>query len=129
MTQEELGCALGVKKAAVQKIESGRTSIGVDKLKLICKTFGVLPAHLLYGTFPALWADVYGLKIAGETPALKDLESLARLESLTEARFGPKGITLLKDIDILNEEGVERAIAYVGDLARIEEYQKGSNRN
>ena len=124
MTQEELGVALGVKKAAVQKIESGKTSIGVDKLKIICETFRVMPAHIIYGTFPALWERVYGVKVASDIPLAEDLKMIAQLESLAETRFGPKGMNLLNDIDTLNDEGVDRAIAYVGDLVRIEDYRK-----
>ena len=124
MTQEELGVALGVKKAAVQKIESGRTSIGVDKLKIICEAFRVMPAHILYGTFPALWEKVYGVKAVEDIPLAEDLRMIARLESLAEARFGPRGMSLLNDVNTLNDEGLDRAIAYVGDLVRIEDYRK-----
>ena len=124
MTQEELGRVLGVKKAAVQKIESGRTGIGVDKLKLACKALRVLPAYLLYGSVPALWEEICGVRPTRKDPLLEDAELLARLDSLTEARFGPGGVTLLNDMDALNERGVDRAIAYVGDLVRIEDYRK-----
>ena len=125
MTQEELGTILGVKKAAVQKIESGKTSIGVDKLKLVCKTFRVLPVNILYGSFPALWMNVHGIKIADDFPYMDDKELVAKLNALAEARFGEKGVVLLNDINALNEEGVTRAISYVGDLTKIEEYRIG----
>lgn len=125
MTQEELGKALGgIGKAAVQKIESGKTSISVDKLKLICETFKVLPANILYGTIPVLWEKIYDVKAVGDTPLLDDVKLIAKLEALTEARFGPKGITLLNDMDELNNNGMDRAIAYVSDLIRIDDYRK-----
>ena len=122
LTQDELGRILGVKKAAVQKIESGKTGIDTGKLALICETLGVLPASLLYGSFPSLWERVYGIKAIGETPPLEDLRLISRLESLIEARFGSMGIALLRNMDSLNDQGIERAVAYVGDLVKIEEY-------
>ena len=124
MTQDELGRALGVKKAAVQKMESGKTSIGVDKLMLICETFNVMSAHILYGTFPLLWEKVYGVKVEGGVAPLNVSKRLAELDTLAERRFGQKGIALLRDMESLNETGVERAIAYVSDLMRIEDYRK-----
>ena len=105
-------------------MESGRTGIDAGKLVLICETLRVLPVNILYGSFPSLWEKVYGVEAIGDVPPLDDLKLLSKLESLVEARFGPKGITLLKDMDSLNDQGVERAIAYVSDLVRIEDYQK-----
>ena len=125
MTQEEHGTILGVKKAAVQKMESGKTSIGVDKLMLVCKTFRVLPVSVLYGDVPALWKNVYNVDLSSDLPRMDDRKLVAKLDALAEARFGEKGIVLLNDINALNEEGVKRAISYVGDLVKIEEYRIG----
>lgn len=126
MTQEELGRALGgIGKSAVQKIEAGKSSITVDKLKLVCETFRVLPVNVLYGDFPALWKNVYNVDISEDLPYMDDKELIAKLDALAEARFGEKGIVLLNDINSLNEEGVSRAMSYVGDLVKIEEYRIG----
>ena len=125
MTQEELGRRLGgIGKAAVQKIESGRTSMSVDKLVTICETFKVLPAHILYETFPAMRERMFGVSPAddGESPEAARL--IAELQHQADKRYGPKGAALLYDIYTLNEKGMERAIAYVDDLVRIEDYRK-----
>lgn len=126
MTQEELGRALGgIGKSAVQKIEAGKTSISVEKLKLLCETFRVLPVNVLYGDFPTLWKNVYNVDISEDLPCTDDKKLVAKLDALAEARFGEKGIVLLNDIHTLNEEGVNRAMSYVGDLVKIEEYRSG----
>ena len=125
MTQEELGKRLGgIGKAAVQKIESGRTSMSVDKLVIICETFKVLPAHILYETFPAMRKRMFGVSEDddGESPEAARL--IAELQSQADTRFGPKGAALLYDIYTLNDKGLERAIAYVNDLVKIEDYRK-----
>ena len=124
MTQQQLGDALGVKKAAIQKMESGKSGIDADKLVVICDTLRVLPAFLLYGSFPSLWKAVYGVDAIDDTPPVDDLRLLSRLESLIEAKFGPAGIALLRNMDTLNEHGIERAIAYVDDLVKIEDYRE-----
>ena len=125
MTQEELGRRLGgIGKAAVQKLESGRTSMSVDKLVIICETFKVLPAHILYETFPAMRKRMFGVSPddSGANPEAARL--IAELQHQADKRFGPKGAALLYDIYTLNEKGMERAIAYVDDLVRIEDYRK-----
>jgi transcriptional regulator with XRE-family HTH domain len=48
LTQEELGNILGVKKAAIQKYESGKVAnIKRTKIKLLAETLGVTPPYLM----------------------------------------------------------------------------------
>ena len=48
MTQEELGVLLGVKKAAIQKYESGTiANIKSEKLKRLAKIFDVTPSYVM----------------------------------------------------------------------------------
>lgn len=130
MTQEELGRILGIQKAAVQKIESGQNSnIRADKLMRLCETFRVFPSAFLYDSFPEFWKRVFGIELDERDPYLEDMQLLIRLNALVEDRFGPRGLTLMHNIDALNEEGIERAIAYVGDLVRIEDYRKSEGLN
>ena len=125
MTQEELGKKLGgIGKSAVQKIESGRTSMSVDKLVIICETFKVLPAHILYETFPVMRERLFGLNPAVDSTSPEAARRVAEIQSLAESKFGPRGVALLYDIYTLNDKGTERAIAYVGDLMKIKEYRK-----
>ena len=130
LTQEELGKALGgIGKAAIQKIESGRTSIGVDKLMVLCELFKVFPSSILYGGLTPFW-DVVGAAGEGaDSPSLKDEHLLGRLDALAEERLGPKGLSLIVEISHLNDEGIERAAAYVSDLAKIEGYRRGCQPN
>ena len=125
MTQEELGKRLGgIGKAAVQKIESGRTSMGVDKLVIICETFKVLPAYILYESFSAMRESMFGASNADDDASPETARYLADFQSQVETTVGPKGMALIYDIYSLNDKGMDRAIAYVGDLVRIEDYRK-----
>lgn len=48
MTQEELGKILGVKKAAIQKYESGSVeNLKRSSIKILATTFGVSPSYLM----------------------------------------------------------------------------------
>lgn len=126
MSQEELGIAMGgLGKAAVQKIEAGRTKVSADKIKVLCKVFKVLPSALLYDSFLEFWRETFDIELDERDPYIGDLETLITLNALAEARFGSKGVALLHNIDSLNEEGIERAISFVSDLAKISEYRKG----
>ena len=120
MTQEELGKRLGgIGKAAVQKIESGRTSMSVEKLVIICETFKVLPAHILYETFPAMRKRMFGVSPDDDSENPEAARLIAELQHQADTKFGPKGAALLYNIYTLNDKGIERAIAYVDDLARM----------
>lgn len=125
MTQEELGSVLGIQKAAVAKIESGKSAnMRIDKLMLLCRTFNMFPASLLYGNSPALWTSVFNVEIGGDVIPLEETAAIAKIHAIAEARFGPKGIALLDAVSGLNEEGVERAAACLNDLAKIKEYRR-----
>lgn len=50
LTQENLGDMLGISAQAVQKIESGRNSLTVSSLIIICDELNVTPEYILHGT-------------------------------------------------------------------------------
>lgn len=125
LTQEELGEAMGgLGKAAVQKIEAGKTNVGADKIKVLCRIFKVLPSSLLFDSFLEFWRETFGIRLDENDPYLADMKTLTTLNAVAEARFGRKGAALLHNIDSLNEEGIERATTYVNDLTKIKEYRK-----
>ena len=130
LTQEELGIALGgIGKSAVQKIESGKTDVGANKIKVLCKVFKVLPSALLFDSFLDFWQETFNIKLNPGDPYLRDMENLTELNALAEARFGVDGVGLLYNIDSLNEIGIDRAVAYVNDLSKINEYLKSGQPN
>lgn len=60
MTQEELGAILGVKKATIQKYESGQIrNLKADTIKFFSDFFGLPPAYFIYDEIPS-----YGEEIA-----------------------------------------------------------------
>lgn len=125
MTQEGLGSILGIQKAAVAKIESGKSAnMRIDKLMLLCRTFNMFPASLLYGDSPTLWTSVFNVEIGSDVIPLEETAAIAKIHAIAEVRFGPKGIALLDAVSGLNEKGVERAAAYLNDLAKIKEYRR-----
>ena len=75
LTQEELGKLIGVKKAAVQKYESGLVqNIKRSKIQLLANALGVSPAYLM-GWEP-------NLEIGNKTPYVEELYE--KIESLNE---------------------------------------------
>ncbi len=47
LTQEQLGEAIGVELRTIQRIEAGRTKLGVETLVLLAEVLQVKPASLL----------------------------------------------------------------------------------
>ena len=60
MTQQELGEILGVHKAAIQKYESGKVGLSVEKIKILCRTFKKYPRHFIYETDAEFTEDIFG---------------------------------------------------------------------
>lgn len=124
MTQEGLGAILGVKKAAVQKIEAGVTNIRADKIGILCETFKVLPSALLFDSFKELWNRTFKMEISNNISYPADVKTLEAVNTLLEKRFGPNALFLIYSVVYLNETGIARAISYVSDIARIDDYRK-----
>ena len=129
LTQDELGLLLGIKKAGVQKIEAGKSNIGVDKLMILCETFRVFPSSILYGGLTPFWDVVGDVGEGTATIPLDDEYLLGRFDALAERRLGTKGMALIVEISHLNDKGMDRTTTYVRDLMRIEDYRKSENPN
>ena len=119
MTQEELGMALGVKKSAVQKYESGAVTLTADKIKKICDTFHVLPWKFIYESETEYWntfsflatASNHIVRFSGALPSTRS-DSRAELNAILYLSTN------------LNDEGVARVVSYAMDLLEIDKYRK-----
>ena len=105
MTQEELGAILGVKKATIQKYESGQIrNLKADTIKFFSDFFGLPPAYFIYDEIPS-----YGEEIT---------------ERLLEIYLGERGASFMHNLYKLNFEGLRKLADYCEDLAEIEKYKK-----
>ena len=97
MTQEELGKLLGVKKAAVQKYESGQVqNLKQDTIRKLCEVFDKNPAVFIF--------DNQMLK--------NELDMLEIIESY----YGQEVIELLEAYENLNDENRLRLNDYLSLL-------------
>lgn len=100
MTQEELGELLGVKKAAIQKYESGQVQLKQSTIKRLCEIFNVSPSYFIYD----------------------NLEDILRAEvhciELVERTFGKEVVDLLEDFTTLNEVGKKKVLEYALDMSK-----------
>lgn len=132
MSQEMLGSILGIQKAAVEDLESGRNSnLRADTIKLLCETFHEYPGVLLYGRNHNYWDRMLANKVGDEKHlldtekhGLSDGRMLFMIKSAVEDLLGAKGLTLMNDVRLLNDMGMKRAKVLIADLLKIKEYQK-----
>lgn len=97
MTQEELGKLLGVKKAAVQKYESGQVqNLKQDTIRKLCDVFGKNPAVFIF--------DNETLKY--------EVDLLERIESY----YGEEVIEILQAYESLTDENRLRLMDYLSLL-------------
>lgn len=108
MTQEQLGELLGVKKAAVQKYESGRVkNLKQSTMSKLCEIFNVPP-----------WTFVEVQYCNEELQ-----EEVTTLDMLGK-HFGLDSVELLQVYCRLNHRGKVKAIDNLIDLGKIEEYRE-----
>lgn len=97
MTQSELGELLGVKKAAVQKYESGQVqNLKQETIRKLCEIFGKDPSLFIF--------DVKTLK--------NELDLLEKIESY----YGEEVIELLEAYEKMTDENRLRLMDYVSLL-------------
>lgn len=123
MTQAQLGNILGVQKAAVQKYESGSVrNIGSDKIKLLCKTFGVFPRYFVYEDDDEFHRDIFGKLFAdGNRPRLTDGETVIKIMN---GEIGQHMLRIMTEISELNSDGFKRVSDYVSDVHGNERFRK-----
>ncbi len=103
MTQEQLGTLLGVKKAAVQKYESGTVkNLKQDTIQKLADAFG-----MSVGMFMAL---------ANEGQIRKEVQLIEEIQ----LHFGKEAVELLSDFTELSQEGKEKVLRYAKDMFLIQ---------
>lgn len=104
LTQEELGNLLGLKKAAINKYESGRVeNIKRSVIQKMAEIFDVSPAYLMG------WEEINTNK---------------KENNKTETSISIKEHKLLKNFNKLNEIGKDEAIKRVSELTLIPSYKE-----
>ncbi len=107
LTQCELGELLGVKKAAVQKYESGQVqNLKQVTIKKLCTVFDKSPAYFIF--------DEYENQLRNEV----------KLIEMMEEQYGRDIILVLEIIVKLNSENLEKVISYASDLELLQSVRK-----
>lgn len=103
MTQEELGNLLGVKKAAVQKYESGLVqNLKQSTIRKLCEIFDTTPATFIY-----------------EEPEDLLRDSVNCIE-MVQTVFGKESVRLLEVFIELDSENKEKVLSYTNDVALVQ---------
>lgn len=98
MTQSELGELLGVKKAAIQKYESGQVqNLKQETIRKLCEIFGKNPSLFIF--------DSQVLK--------NELDLLEKIESY----YGEEVITILEAYENMDEHNRLRLMDYISLLS------------
>lgn len=113
LTQDELGDKLGVKKAAIQKYESGSiVNLKIETIKKLAEIFEVTPAYIMG------W-DKFDEEINNDK-----LKRQIRLAELLSDRFDMEIVeTIFKSFE-LNEDGQNKLFSYMEDLTQLEKYTR-----
>lgn len=113
LTQEQLGALLGVKKAAVQKYESGNVeNLKRTKILQLAEILESTPSYLMG------WEDF------DRRFNTKQLSEDSHLFDLVRARYGDAACTILYKLETLNEHGIHKLIDYLFDLVEQPKYLK-----
>ena len=109
LTQEELGELIGVKKAAIQKLEAGSVqSLKISSIKTLCDFFDISSDKLLLEKEDLLKQEVELFKYISNN----------------------YGATTAKAFGIyleLSEDRKEKALDYLKDMILIDNFEKGSS--
>lgn len=111
LTQEELGEMLGVKKAAVQKYESGQVqNLKQSTIKKLCEIFNKYPDYFIFDDF--------------DSELEKELRQEVEFVQIMEKKYGKDVISIFEVVIDLNEESKKKVFDYVTDMRLIESVKK-----
>lgn len=111
LTQDELGDKLGVKKAAIQKYESGSiVNLKIETIKKLAEIFEVTPAYIMG------W-DKFDEEINND-----NLKRQIRLAELLSDRFDMEIVEVIFKSFELNEDGQHKLFSYMEDLIQLDKY-------
>ena len=104
LTQSELGDLLGVKKAAVQKYESGQVqNLKQITIKKLCKVFDKSPSYFIF-------TDEFENHLRDEVRLIENIDK----------HFGSNIVSMLEIAVKLNDENLEKVISYASDLELLQ---------
>lgn len=107
LTQQELGDLLGVKKAAVQKYESGQVqNLKQSTIKKLCEIFNKYPDYFIYDEFDS-WLE-------------EELKKEVEFVQIIEKKYGKEVVNIFEVIIDLNEDSRKKVSDYVNDVAFIQ---------
>ena len=107
LTQQELGDLLGVKKAAVQKYESGQVqNLKQSTIKKLCEIFNKYPDYFIYDEFDS-WLE-------------EELKKEVEFVQIIEKKYGKEVVNIFEVIIDLNEDSRKKVSEYVNDVAFIQ---------
>lgn len=107
LTQEELGALLGVKKAAVQKYESGHVqNLKQATIKRLCEIFEMNPSVFIFNTS----------EIVNEEQLSREVGLLEEIQRT----YGKEVIELLQFFVTLDETGKLKVLDYASDLEALQ---------
>lgn len=108
LTQCELGDLLGVKKAAVQKYESGQVqNLKQVTIKKLCTVFDKSPSYFIFD-------NEYETQLRNEF----------KLIEMIEEQYGRNVLLVLEIIVELDDEYLEKVISYASDLQLLQSVRK-----
>lgn len=116
MTQEELGEKLGVKKAAIQKYESGSiVNLKTETIERIATIFDVTPSYIVG------W-DEFDKKYN-----LDEIKQEIKMIDIFIEYFGNDGFELFNSLSNLNNEGIKKIILFAEDINKNPDNLKNSS--
>ena len=113
LTQEELGNLLGVKKAAVQKYESGLVqNLKQATIQRLCEIFNREPNYFI---------------LTDRELEVSLREEVVFIERI-ERKYGKEVVSIIEIFIDLDDEGKEKVLKYAGDIATVQVLRKEISR-
>lgn len=105
LTQEELGNLLGVKKAAVQKYESGRVqNLKQETVKRLCEIFNREPSYFI---------------LTDRELEVNLREEVVFIERI-ERKYGKEVVSIIEIFIDLDDGGKDKVLEYANDIATVQ---------
>lgn len=117
ITQQELADRIGVNRATVSKYESGQISIPFSQVLAIAEALDIT----LYDLSPEFPQEHKEIMSVSYQEGWFGFQAEAQLDGYT---FSDSETMLIKHFSSLNIGGQHEAIKRVGEMARLEEYQR-----